>query len=84
MNDKQKSIREQKMKAQRNLMIVWVISFCLMPVICWNDWQRIFQVGTVAFAICAASYVIFAVGFFLFFLFIYKKIAKENETLPEK
>jgi hypothetical protein len=84
MDDKQKSIREQKMKAQRNLMIVWVISFCVMPIICWNDWQRIFQVGTTAFAICAASYVIIAVGFFLFFLRKYKKIAKENEIPPEK
>ena len=84
MDGKQKSIREQKMKAQRYLMIVWVISFCVMPIIDWNDSQRIFQLGTTAFAICAASYIIIAVGFFLFFLRKYKKIAKESETPPEK
>jgi hypothetical protein len=75
VNDKQQSIREQRLKVHRRLVIGWVICFFAMPVVLWNDWKTIFDLGATTLALCIASYVVFGGGFLLFFLHRYKKIA---------
>jgi hypothetical protein len=77
MNNKTPSVREQRLKAQRRLMIGWVTCFFVMPVVLWKDWKTIFDLGATTLALCIALYVVFGGGFLLFFLHRYKRIASE-------
>ncbi len=60
-------------------MIGWIIWFFVTPVILWKDWKTISELGETDLVVCIVFYVTFGVGFFLWFLHRYKKIASELE-----
>lgn len=80
MREKQLSVRERRLKAQRTLMVWWVICFFAMPVILWNEWKTISKLGSATLAVCVMGYVVFGTGFFILFLQRYKRVAREPKN----
>jgi hypothetical protein len=77
MNRQQLMVREQRLKAQKRLMIVWVTWFLIMPVILHKDWKTASDLGASMLVVCIVGYIAFGTGFFCLFLCRYRKIAAE-------
>jgi len=59
------------------LIIASIVGFFAAPLVLFNDWKTISELGATTLLVCIVFYVIFGAGFLLFFLRRYKKIARE-------
>jgi len=81
MNDKSKLARAQRKKFLKTMMIVWIISFLCGPFLFWNDISKFNRTGLTIYLVL---HITAFGGLFLFYLYQYKKVAKEDETSSGK
>jgi len=67
------------MKFLKTMMIVFVICFFVGPFLFWN---QVSKFNRTALAVYLILHIVTFTGLFLFYLYQYKKVAKEDETPP--
>jgi len=75
MEEKQQSIREQKLRIFRLMVIVFTISFFVAPFVFWKDISQFDSTTLIFFFI---SYLLIFSGLFSLYLYRYKKMQREN------
>ena len=78
--DPRSARKQRRLRAQRGLIIAWMVCFFAAPIVLWREWKILMEHGGITVGICAAAYIVFGVGFLWVFLSRYKKIAGEPDA----